>query len=148
MKFFFTAIAAGTLLLQASCNQSSESVVAKDLQLEEINKTEEYSGEAGYGFTQDTSMAPTGNTQQLPPVAKQKHYTPDWNKKIIKNGLLNLEVKNYKAFNKKLRGKIAALGGYIASEEQHNSDYKIEEVLTIRVPVGQFDEAVQLISED
>jgi hypothetical protein len=149
MKFFFTAIAAGTLLLQVSCDQSSESKVVKDVQLEEMNKMEEFSGESGDHFMQDTLTASSGNGQQAPPVPKQKSYAPaDWNKKIIKNGQLNLEVKDYKAFSKKLREKVTAAGGYVASEEQHNSDYKIEEVMTIRVPVVQFDEAVDLISAD
>jgi hypothetical protein len=149
MKFFFPAIAAGILLLQVSCNQSSESNVVKDVQLQEISKTQEFSDESGYGFSQDTSISPGGITHQVAPVVKEKQYaSADWNKKIIKNGLLKLEVENYKAFSKKLREKVTAAGGYIATEEQRSGDDKIEEELTIRVPVEQFDEAVQLMSED
>src|SRR5687768_4553522 len=102
MKFFFTAIAAGTLLLQVSCNRSPDSTVVNDVQLEELSKSEAFSGESGYGFIQDSSMTPRGSSQQVPPVIKQKYQAPAaWNKKVIKNGLLNLEVENYNAFSRK-----------------------------------------------
>jgi beta-galactosidase beta subunit len=55
---------------------------------------------------------------------------------------LNAEVKNYDSFYSSLREKIKDLGGYIAQEEQNQSDYKIENSLTIKVPVDQFDNAL------
>src|SRR5688500_9073055 len=77
------------------------------------------------------------------PVAKA-----EWDKKIVKHGVLNLEVKDQRLFDKKLRSRVTAAGGYIASEEQHDNAYKLERVFTIKVPVEQFDEVVQLIAED
>ncbi len=74
---------------------------------------------------------------QQPPAIK-----PDWDKKIIKTASLNVEVKDYNTFYSSLREKIKGLGGYIAQEEQSQSDYKIENSLTIKVPVDQFDNAV------
>ena len=76
-------------------------------------------------------------THQQPPAIK-----PDWNKKIIKTASLNVEVKDYYTFYSSLREKIKGLDGYIAQEEQSQSDYKIENSLIIKVPVDQFDNAV------
>jgi hypothetical protein len=67
---------------------------------------------------------------------------PDWNKKIIKNASVNLEVKDYNSFYASLREKVRNLGGYIAQEEQNQSTYKIENTMSIKVPVDQFDNAV------
>jgi hypothetical protein len=75
--------------------------------------------------------------QQATPQVKQ-----DWDKKIIKTASLNLEVKDYDIFSNTLREKIKGLGGYIAQEEQNQSDYKIENSITVKVPVDQFDNAV------
>jgi hypothetical protein len=70
----------------------------------------------------------------------------DWDKKIIKTANLNLEVKDYNAYNTSLRDKLKQFGGYIAQEEQSQSEYKIENIITIKIPVDQFDDAVNSIS--
>jgi hypothetical protein len=67
---------------------------------------------------------------------------PDWDKKIIKTSDINLEVKDYNVYYSSLRENIRNSGGYLAQEEQTESDYKIENKLTIKVPVDQFDNAV------
>ena len=90
--------------------------------------------------------------QQLP-GDKQKQPAPqpslprvDWDKKIIKTASLRLEVKDYNSFASSLREKIKEFGGYIAQEEQIQSQYKIENSLSIKVPVDQFEDAVAQIS--
>lgn len=93
---------------------------------------------------------PTDPKQKKQPVTtttNEPAAQPDWDKKIIKNAVLNAEVKDFNAFTKDLREKIRNLGGYIAGEEQAQSEYKIENVISIKVPVAQFDEAVTKISE-
>lgn len=70
----------------------------------------------------------------------------DWDKKIIKNANLALEVKDYNAYNTSLRNKVKQFGGYVGQEEQNQSDYKIENTLIIKVPVDQFDDAVNSIT--
>nr|WP_315822627.1 DUF4349 domain-containing protein [Paraflavitalea speifideiaquila] len=67
---------------------------------------------------------------------------PDWDKKIIKNATLSVEVKAYTQFNDLVRNAVKQSGGYIAREEQSESDYKVENSLTIKVPVDQFDNTV------
>lgn len=78
-------------------------------------------------------FAPPGNTPA-------KH--EDWDKKIIKTGDIQLEVKNYDDYNNRLHEFAKQFGAYVASEEQNQSDYKKENQVTIKVPVDQFENAV------
>jgi hypothetical protein len=95
------------------------------------------------GFHADTiGRQPGGDKQKQQMQHQQPAIKPDWDKKIIKTASLNLEVKDYSTFYSSLREKVKAVGGYIAQEEQSQSDYKIENSLTIKVPVDQFDNAV------
>ena len=109
-------------------------------------KTEE-SNQIGYerAFDVDSTgkQQVPGNKQKQP--SRQQSTPPvkqDWDKKILKTASLNLEVKDYNVFSTSLREKIKGLGGYIAQEEQSQSDYKIENSITVKVPVDQFDNAV------
>src|SRR5688500_12968165 len=83
-----------------------------------------------------------GDQQKQQQQQKDPAIKLDWDKKIIKTASLNLEVKDYNTFYSSVREKVKAVGGYIAQEEQSQSDYKIENSLTIKVPVDQFDNAV------
>ncbi|HEX9513872.1 MAG TPA: DUF4349 domain-containing protein [Puia sp.] len=73
---------------------------------------------------------------------------PDWDKKIVKTANLKLEVKNYKSFNELLHRVIKQSGGYIAQEEQSQSGYQIENTVSIKVPVAQFEETLSRIGSD
>jgi Domain of unknown function (DUF4349) len=81
------------------------------------------------------------NQSAQPPVNK-----PDWNKKIIKTASLNIEVKDSKAYIQKVLQTADRFGGYIADEQQNETTYKIENVLTIKVPVEQFQSAVDFLT--
>ena len=85
--------------------------------------------------------------QQQPKEKKQPLVNAEWDKKIIKTALLNLEVKDYTGYYSSLREKIKNLGGYIAQEEQRQSAYKIENTLVIKVPVEQFDNALVQLTD-
>jgi hypothetical protein len=90
---------------------------------------------------------PDGNQQQKPqqPGATNPTYA-DWEKKIIKNAHLNIEVEDYNAFNEKVHNNVKQWGGYIAQEEQQATEYKKENTISIKVPVDQFDNIVQAIT--
>jgi len=77
--------------------------------------------------------------QQLPKT--------DWDKKIIKTASLNIEVKDYDKFSNTIRDITKRTGGYIAREDQHQSEYKLENVITVKVPVDRFDEAINLLAD-
>lgn len=145
-----TAFIAVTMTAFA-CNTRNES---KETELATLKKevglmnykVEEEKKTDNEGFYIDSTarqqQIPAGNKQKQQTEQKEPAIKPDWDKKIIKTASLNLEVKDYNTFYTSLREKVRAAGGYIAQEEQSQSDYKIENSLTIKVPVDQFDNAV------
>lgn len=98
----------------------------------------------------DTAGAPqavqTNNKQPEQQGAATPAQSIDWDKKIIKTAVLNVEAKNYKTFNDLVHDQVKQAGGYVAGEEQTKSDYKIENVVTIKVPVDQFDNLVRSVT--
>ncbi|MFT3823468.1 MAG: DUF4349 domain-containing protein [Chitinophagaceae bacterium] len=71
----------------------------------------------------------------------------DWDKKIIKTGTLRIEVKNYNDFNTQAHAITKQFGGYIAQEQQSQSEAKIENTVVLKVPVDQFDNAMTALSQ-
>lgn len=146
-----TAFIAVTLTAYA-CNEKNklQDIQAINLPADEKglvdanNQVEEEMKTADKGFYTDTVSRPQipDDKQKQQPPQQQPAIKPDWDKKIIKTASLNLEVKDYNTFYSSLREKVKAAGGYIAQEEQTQSDYKIENSLTIKVPVDQFDNAI------
>lgn len=126
------------LALFAACNSSvqNKDESAKDLLLEsppapQSPKAEEKtpSGKAvadtaGFSF-QFSQNAPVKNV--------------DWDKKIIKTAFLKLEVKDFKSYSGLVRKTAKQYGGYVANEEQNQSEEKIESIISIKVPVDQFE---------
>jgi hypothetical protein len=100
-------------------------------------------------FYKDTTgrQVNTAKLKQRSP-GEQPAIKNDWDKKIIKTASLNIEVKDYSAFYASLREKVRSTGGYIAQEQQSESDYKIENIVTIKVPVDQFDNAVMQLTSN
>ncbi len=90
--------------------------------------------------------AGTEKEQQKHPGGTREKTREDWDKKIIKTATLSLEVKDYRAYYDRLRENLRNLGGYVAQEEQSESDYKIENTLVIKVPADQFDNALDQLS--
>jgi hypothetical protein len=92
--------------------------------------------------TKDIGRIPGQQDEKKKQPSTTQAAKPDWDKKIIKTGNVNLEVKDYNSFYTSLREKVRSLGGYIAGEEQVQSDYKLENSMIIKVPVDQFDNAI------
>lgn len=63
-----------------------------------------------------------------------------WDKKIIKNGVLHVEVADYSAYGKTVREYVTQAGGYVSNEEQLQSDYKKESTIRLKIPVDRFEE--------
>ena len=151
MKKIFIALTAIALFI--SCKNESKkdslAVLETDLKKIEMHKPEGGVNKSDIvGNVSDKIPAPQeeldkAKKNQQSPVIKQ-----DWDKKIIKTANLNLEVKDYNIYNTSLREKLKQFGGYIAQEEQSQSEYKIENILTIKIPVDQFDDAVNSISSN
>jgi len=143
-KLLFAGIA--FLLLAISCNQAkekeaSQSTIAAELELK--------------APASDSTSAAYEQAPAIPGDQKQKKPTkqfappeskPDWNKKIIKTATLNVEVKDYSKFNQLVHSSASRFGGYIADEQQTETEYKIENTITIKVPVDQFQSAVDFLT--
>jgi len=137
MKKIFIAFAVFILIISCGDNSKELVEVNKPVELQDIARRSEIDRE------EDKKPEPEKTKQNQQNIPAQK---PDWDKKIIKTASLNFEIKEYKSYNSSLREKIKQVGGYTAQEEQNQSDYKIENTLTIKVPVDQFDNAVTLFT--
>lgn len=65
--------------------------------------------------------------------------TADWDKKIIKTASLKIEVTDFKKYSEGMYKTVRQLGGYIAQEDQDLTPEKNESVISIKVPVYQFE---------
>ncbi len=148
MKFLkTTAFAVVILTIAIACNHSANNIDSLSEKSKNISSKEE---EANKFFTpqQNATADTTVKFQQGKPQTESKtksEANPDWDKKIVKNASVNLEVKNYKSFYEMLHADIKKYGGYIAQEEQNQTDYKIENTIAIKVPVNQFDDLVAIL---
>lgn len=70
----------------------------------------------------------------------------DWDKKIIKTANLNLEINDFKTFGELVHDQVKKAGGYIAQEQQKETEYSIENNIIIKVPVNQFDNVMNVLS--
>lgn len=155
MKIKITALAALLLCLAISCNQPAKKDAGQFSETEsQYENNKEYKPEVGYGNIQTDSAGQTPPSPQVKeqydqkkqPITSNPVPKPDWDKKIIKTAHLNFEVKDYKTYYTSFREKVRSLGGYVAQEEQSQSDYKIENTLIVKVPVDQFDNALALLT--
>lgn len=157
MKKTILATIGFALLLLASCENASNEKIAdtngleRSIDKKETNQTSATANE----YAADTAASPPGDGQQQSPQKEKEQKEPqqrkpvednDWDKKIIKTASVNLEVKDYNSYSKAFREKIRNLGGYIAQENQEQSEYKIQNTIVIKVPAAQFDEAITLLT--
>ncbi len=89
------------------------------------------------------SVKATSDQEELP---KNKQATIDWDKKIIKTANIALELKDYASYNTNIHKSIKNFGAYIAGEEQSQTDGGIENTMTIKVPVEQFENLLSSFS--
>ena len=85
----------------------------------------------------------TVNKASAPPVVN-----PDWDKKIVKTADLDLEVKDFGQFTRRLHQAVKESGGYIAQEDQKQSATGITNSMTIKVPVANFDDLLMQLPGD
>ena len=137
MKLSTLMLAALLLLIFIGCNKGRN----HDLTLATVDHKKE---EKNYATD---SIGPTGvaNEHQQKPNENAGIPNPDWDKKIIKTANLNLEVKDYNKYYSVLYASVKRIGGYVAQEDQTQSEYKTENVVAIKVSVAQFDQAVSLV---
>jgi hypothetical protein len=146
MKFYKLTVLAVILIISvAACNHSSDKI--SSIQLEDLKREENNKDFLPQDGKATDTTSPSGKYNpgkfQTAPNSETKQ---DWDKKIIKTASISLEVKNYNSFNNFLHGDLKKFGAYIAQEEQNQTDYKIEDNVSIKVPVDQFDDLVAALS--
>jgi hypothetical protein len=163
MKIITTAMAAMLLCTFIACDNhkvnAKTNPAIKEITLENMSKQGTVDNNKNTGeFKNDLFAATESDSVAIPDQKqnsekdvkkrpKQSQSNSDWDKKIIKTASLNFEAANYKSFNQSIREKVKISGGYIAQEEQTQTDYKIENVVVIKIPVDQFDNFIAGLSE-
>lgn len=143
-----TALAAGIVLSLTACENeiisSPGELAVNDIVLPEQN--------AEMNPDKEEDLNKELNPDQKKPE-NEKQFTPqgaanlqDWDKKIIKTANLNLEIKDFKTFGELVHDQVKKAGGYIAQEQQKETEYSIENNIIIKVPVNQFDNVMNVIS--
>jgi hypothetical protein len=138
MKLSSLMPAALLLLIFIGCNKGNN----KDLSATVESYKDE---EKVYAADTAGSQGSAGETQQRGPDDKAGAQNTDWEKKIIRTATLNVEVKDYNKYYAALHTSVKRVGGYVAQEDQSQTEYKTENIVSIKVPVAQFDEAVSLL---
>jgi hypothetical protein len=101
--------------------------------------------------TTDAKSTSTADT-----VAASSHIVPqsgapnivDWDRKIIKNAHVTLELKDYNTFNNSLHFKLKSFGAYIAQELQSETNTGITNDISIKVPVDKFEDLMNSLGGD
>jgi uncharacterized protein DUF4349 len=149
MKFFrSTAVVIGVLCAALACNEKQESAKELAVTIPQVREDESNKHKREDNQITDTMSVPPGNRQVQQPIKTGSNQTFDWDKKIVKTASIHVEIKNYKSFTSAMRNNIKKFGAYVAQEEQNQSDYKIENTVVIKVPVGQFDDLVNELTKD
>lgn len=142
INLMFIAMIMAVLLL--SCNKqgnnieaSSGEMKAKDITMNAPAKLEEEQQAQSIMMLDSTATAqpPSDNVLQ----AGQPAPLVDWDKKIIKTANIKLELKDYSSYNQTIHNSTKRYGAYIANEQQTEQDGKLENNLSIKVPVDQFE---------
>jgi hypothetical protein len=130
-----------------SCNSSSDSTANSEALQRNISQLERNIDSGNGDQTSDSVGLPQ---QTKTDKTKQDDVPPkpvDWDKKIVKTASLNSEIKDYKSFSQQLGERVKKFGGYISQEQQSQSEYKIENVVTIKVPVDQFESLINELTQ-
>lgn len=139
MRISPSATAVALVLLFLSCNQAANEV-AKDEKTAQLNQLDQ----ADQNLQTADTTAPVVATSNKP--GDRSANNEDWDKKIIRTGTLNLEVKDYNKYYQTISEVVRREGGYIAQEDQQQTEYQIANNLLIKVPVDRFQETMDLIS--
>jgi flagellar biosynthesis chaperone FliJ len=157
MKFIKPLLAALLLLTFIACkNHAAKEKVSTDISLADVKMEAPLAADQEKQQSFKPADQAVGNYEKSPENQKQhggaKLPTPalvmDLDKKIIKTANLTIEVKDYQKYYEFIRIGVKQFGGYVATEEQNESDYKIENTIVVKVPVDKFDETVNKFLTD
>ncbi len=133
-RFFITSVFIFSIFVSCNKADNAKETVA-DLKAFELQKTTDA----------EKKQIPVGKFSQEPadstasPLQSVTASNADWNKKIIKTATVKLEIKDFKKYNDYVHNAVRQYGAYIAQEEQDISDERSENIVSIKVPVAQFE---------
>ncbi len=136
-------------VLTIACNNKSSEMQTKDDELPSVQSADTTALESfSYDQQQDKEKQSNNKNTSLSGknVPSPKNDNPDWDKKIIKTAGIQLQLDNYQKFNINIHSSLKNFGAYIADEKQNQNDFRIENSVTIKVPVDQFDNLVNSFS--
>jgi len=129
------------MLAVAACNQASRD--------SKNNSPAEKSVAPHFKLESTEAVADESTSDKSIPNSDETISGIDFDKKIIKNANVLLEVKNNNDYAQKLKGIIKKHGAFVSKEDNYNTEEKIETVMSIRVPVAEFDGLInELIFDD
>lgn len=148
MKARLIIAAASIIFMFISCNYSKPGIENSDKEYKQVNEPDLQSNDKQEQSPEGDKQIPVVkvngmNTDSLQPTTANSFI--DWDKKIIKTATLRLEIKDFKKYNNYVHEVAKRYGGYFAQEEQNQADGKIESIITIKVPVSQFDNLVNVL---
>ncbi|HEX8277263.1 MAG TPA: DUF4349 domain-containing protein, partial [Segetibacter sp.] len=149
MKLLIKAMAMLMAVILISCrNQNSSKpldVQSSDVQLNDLSKSKEEDKTAGLmtADTTTTERIAAGNVLQ----SGSPSHNIDWERKLIKTAEVTLELDDFKTFNSAIHHDVKRFGAYIASEQQNQSEDKLENVIAIKVPVVQFEDLMNSLPD-
>lgn len=139
MQSKITCIALLMAMLLGSCHRAEnlkDTSHVSDVELSEPAKQEEKMAN-GIMTLDSTATATPASTNIL--QAGQPAPLVNWDKKIVKTANVTLELEAYNIFNQAIHNSTKRYGAYIAGEQQTEQYGKLENNVTIKVPVDQFD---------
>lgn len=166
MKLPLCSVAVIAMCLLLACSSSSNKLnetadsstgMAEDKTIQDVQlqtpsvakpeeKVKDVSGEFNKLITDTT--AEVDNQANTVVLQNGSPTNEDWDKKIIKTAKVTLELKDYTSFNKAIHDKLKRYGAYIAGEQQTESDERMQNSLTIKVPVALFEDLMNSIGGD
>lgn len=133
------AIAMAVMLV--SCQQSSESGKTEEMATTDImlpENAEDPAPSIDNTTVSDTIIYGSGEPKK----------TAEWERKIVKTAQVKLELKDFKQYDRFVHNSLQQYGAFVAQEQQNESEYKIENALTIKVPVDRFEDVMNTINRD
>ncbi len=152
--------AASIAVLLFSCNNSSKkNIIAEknNVELKQEEKKPDYKQENDKVYFANALTADSTSISSVvgkaPPSKSElpskkdilNSGTPistDWDKKIIKTANITLELQDYAAYNKTIHQSLKKYSAYIAQEAQTENSGQIENTISIKVPVAEFEDLV------
>jgi len=146
MKWIMQLLAAMLLWIFIACNNKQVKDAALPGNSASSRKLEAGQSMGVIQYADTVAPAQSDAPPHSAQVTGRSQTKEDWDKKIVKTGELSVEVKDYASFNTMLHTAVKRYGGYIAQEQQNQSSYKIENIVAVKVPVEQFDDAIMALT--